>query len=80
MAIISGGKIIEGALPRVGGSVGDAAGESGLRFEKAGALANGDFNGSAKKGALATDTANGKVYVNTGTLAATVWTVVGLQT
>jgi hypothetical protein len=46
---------------------------------KAGALANGNFNGQATKGALATDTTNGKLYINTGTKAATVWTVVGVQ-
>jgi hypothetical protein len=49
-------------------------------FIKAGALANGDFNNSAPKGARAVDTTNGKLYINTGTLAATVWTVVGAQT
>ena len=49
-------------------------------FQKAGALAGNDFNGQAEKGALATDTTNGKVYINTGTKAATTWTVVGTQT
>ena len=49
-------------------------------FTKAGALANGDFNGQADKGDQATDTVNGKLYVNTGTLASTTWTVVGTQT
>lgn len=48
-------------------------------FVKAGALANNDFNGLAPKGARAVDTTNGKLYINTGTLAATVWTVVGAQ-
>jgi len=56
--------------------------EAGLYqpFIKAGALANGDFNNTAPKGARAIDTTNGKLYINTGTLAATVWTVVGAQT
>jgi hypothetical protein len=48
-------------------------------FRKAGALASNDFNGSALEGATAIDTTNKKLYINTGTLAATVWTVVGTQ-
>lgn len=32
------------------------------------------------KGALAVDTANGKLYINTGTFAAASWTLVGSQT
>jgi hypothetical protein len=65
MPTISGGKVIEGATP--------------IPFQKAGALASGDFNGSADVGALAVDQTNGKLYINTGTRAATVWTVVGAQ-
>lgn len=49
-------------------------------FVKAGALAGGDFNGQADKGDLALDSTNGKLYVNTGTLASTTWTVAGTQT
>jgi hypothetical protein len=49
-------------------------------FVKAGALAGNDFNGLAEKGQLAIDTTNAKLYINTGTKAATVWTVVGAQT
>jgi hypothetical protein len=78
MAIISGGKVIEGAIGRPGVVTDSAVGAIGP-FEKAGALANGDFNGTAKKGALAVDTVGGKLYINTGTLAATAWTVVGTQ-
>lgn len=37
-----------------------------------------DFRG-AKKGALVTDTTNGKLYINTGTALAPTWTVVGSQ-
>lgn len=33
----------------------------------------------AKKGALVTDTTNGKLYINTGTALAPTWTVVGSQ-
>lgn len=58
--------VIEGASARV--------------LLKAGALASNDFNGTAAKGALAADTTNGILYINTGTLAATVWTKVGTQT
>lgn len=49
------------------------------RFEKAGAMVDGDFNGQAAKGAQATDTTNGVLYINTGTKAATVWVKVGTQ-
>jgi hypothetical protein len=48
-------------------------------FTKAGALASNDFNGQAEKGQLAIDYTNAKLYINTGTKAATVWTVVGAQ-
>lgn len=48
-------------------------------FLKAGAFAGGDFNGQAPKGALGIDKTNAKLYINTGTKAATVWTVVGTQ-
>ena len=37
------------------------------------------FNNIAAKGALAVDTTNGKLYINTGTKAANTWTVVGAQ-
>jgi hypothetical protein len=66
MAIIQGGNIIPGALKRT--------------LIKAGVPASNDFNGQADKGDLCTDSTNGIVYINTGTLAATVWTKVGLQT
>ncbi|MDA3624256.1 hypothetical protein OU415_02340 [Saccharopolyspora sp. WRP15-2] len=46
---------------------------------KAGAPVNGDFNGEADKGAVLRDSTTGKLYINTGTLAATVWTLVGAQ-
>jgi hypothetical protein len=48
-------------------------------YRKAGALASNDFNGKAEKGALGLDVTNAKLYINTGTKAATVWTVVGAQ-
>ena len=82
MPIISGGNIIEGAAPRVGQSASTSAGSIGP-FENAGAPADGTsgtFAGTAKKGALLTDTTNGKLYINTNTLASPTWAVVGTQT
>lgn len=58
----------------------DEAAAAATPFQKAGALADNDFNGQAPKGARAVDTTNGKLYINTGTKAATVWVVVGAQT
>ncbi len=37
------------------------------------------LNNVAEKGALVIDTTNGKLLINTGTLAANTWTVVGAQ-
>jgi hypothetical protein len=54
-------------------------GASKRPFSKAGAPANNDFNGQAAKGDLVIDSTNGVLYINTGTLAATVWTKVGVQ-
>lgn len=48
-------------------------------FENAGVPGAGLFNDEAPKGALCKDTTNGVLYINTGTLASTVWTVVGTQ-
>ncbi len=70
--------IVEGAKLRLGVQSGSAAGDIGP-FESAGIPASGYLNGIAKKGALVIDTTNGKLYVNTGTLAATVYTVAGAQ-
>lgn len=44
-----------------------------------GAPAAGFLNGVAQKGALVINTATGVLYANTGTLAATTYTVVGAQ-
>ena len=78
MAIISGGKVIEGAISRPGAVADGSVGSIGA-FESAGVPASGYLNGVAKKGAVVTDTTNGILYINTGTLASTVWTKVGLQ-
>lgn len=68
MPVISGGNVIdiETQLTRI--------------LAKSSALSSGDFNGVAEKGQLAIDFGAGKLYINTGTKAATVWTVVGAQT
>lgn len=50
------------------------------KFQKAGALVNGDFNGEAAPGAQAVDTTSGEWYANEGTKASTVWTLIGEQT
>jgi hypothetical protein len=44
---------------------------------KAGAPANGDFNGVAVKGSLLIDYTNANLYINTGTAAATTFVLVG---
>ncbi|MEO5965217.1 MAG: hypothetical protein ABIR11_07105 [Candidatus Limnocylindrales bacterium] len=38
------------------------------------------YGKGSPKGSLATDTTNGKLYINTGTAASPTWTVVGTQT
>jgi hypothetical protein len=70
--------IIEGSRSR--GAAGHNTDGAIGPFVSAGVPAAGYLNGTASKGALCTDTTNGKLYVNTGTLAATVWTVAGTQT
>ena len=49
-----------------------------LAVEETTAGVTASFRG-AKKGALVTDTTNGKLYINTGTALAPTWTVVGSQ-
>jgi hypothetical protein len=87
MAVISGGVIIEGALLRsTTASGGTTAGTLGATtigygpYTSPGVPASGYLNAVAQKGALVVNTATGVWYSNTGTLAATVWTVVGAQT
>jgi hypothetical protein len=50
----------------------------GVMYRAAGAPTT-QFNNIAAKGALAMDTTNGKLYINTGTKASNTWTVVGTQ-
>jgi hypothetical protein len=49
-----------------------------LAVEETTAGVSASFRG-AKKGALVTDTTNGKLYINTGTALAPTWSVVGSQ-
>ena len=73
--------VIEGARYRLGASAGVAGDPTGYGpYVNAGVPASGYLNATAEKGALVIDTTNGKLYINTGTKAATVWTVVGAQT
>lgn len=74
MAIITGGKIIEGALRRQTGGAVDADVVGYGPYTNAGIPASGFLNNVANKGALVIDTTNGTLYQNTGTLTATVWT------
>ncbi len=74
MAIISGGKIIEGAVQRQVAGASTATEVGYGPYTNAGVPASGFLNAVAEKGALVIDTTNGALYQNTGTLAATVWT------
>ncbi len=73
--------IIEGAVRRngVATSAGvQSDGGSYGPFTHAGAPTT-QLNNVAEKGALVIDTTNGKLLINTGTLAANTWTAVGTQ-
>lgn len=79
MAVIQGGKIIEGALHRPGATVGAASAGSYGPFVNAGVPVDGAAGtqfGVAEKGALLIDTTNGKLYLNGGTLASPTWKLV----
>lgn len=74
--------VIEGAVRRDGvrtsGNV-TADGSAYGPFTHAGSPTT-QLNNVAEKGALCIDTTNGKLLINTGTLASNTWTVVGTQT
>ena len=78
MAIITGGKIIEGSRPgwRGSGASGGQNIDQGPYFSP-GVPASAFLNGIAGPGALVINTANGAAYINTGTKAATVYTLLG---
>jgi len=81
MPVIELSNVIAGGVRRRGATsaTGEVSGGDLGPFRKAGAPVGGDFNASAEKGATLIDSTNGKHYTNTGTLAATVWTVTGTQ-
>jgi hypothetical protein len=72
--------LIEGSRPRAGGGIYDADVVGYGPYASAGVPASGFLNNVCQKGGLVIDTTNAKLYINTGTLAATVYTVVGTQT
>jgi hypothetical protein len=79
MAVISGGKVIEGALVRPASSASDSTVGSFGPFLNAGVPVDGAAGtqfGVAAKGALLIDTTNAKLYINGGTLAVPVWKLV----
>jgi hypothetical protein len=71
--VITGGKVIEGARQEWRANAGVGSGP----FSSPGAPAGGYLNNVAQPGALCINQANGTLYVNTGTLAVTVWTLQG---
>lgn len=82
MGVISGGKVIEGALVRPSSAAYNATAGSVGPFTNAGAPVDGTSGtqkGFAAKGALLIDTTNAVLYINTGTLASPTWVVVGTQ-
>ena len=82
MPVMSGGNIMPGSRQRGAATVGGTGENDGSvgPFLSAGVPASGYLNNVAGKGAIVIDTTNGKAYINTGTLSATVYTVVGAQT
>lgn len=76
MPIITGGKIIEGARRHWANNV-IAPATANPIFTSPGVPANGYLNAVAHPGTLVVNTATGIAYMNTGTLAATVWTAQG---
>jgi hypothetical protein len=57
----------------------EAQNEQGKIFLYSAGTPTGSVAGFTK-GALAVDTTNGKLFINTGTSASATWTVVGTQT
>ena len=73
MPVITGGKVIEGARQEWRANAGVGTGP----FSSPGVPAGGYLNAVAQPGALCINQATGNLYVNTGTLAATIWTLQG---
>lgn len=74
MAIISGGRVIEGARGVTFDGARSATEVGYGPYINPGIPAGGFLNNVAQKGALVIDSTNGTLYQNTGSLAATVWT------
>jgi len=67
--------------PSIQAALNDAGFSKVFLLVNAGAPTNGVTGTNvAGKGCLLADTTNGILYINTGTLIATVWTKVGTQT
>jgi hypothetical protein len=73
MPVITGGKVIEGSRQDWRGNTTVGIGP----FSSPGVPAGGYLNAVAQPGALCVNQAAGTLYMNTGTLAATVWTLQG---
>ncbi len=76
MGVISGGKVIEGALVRPASAASDTTSGSLGPFTNGGVPVDGAAGtqfGVAAKGALLIDSTNANLYINTGTLASPTW-------
>jgi hypothetical protein len=76
MPIITGGRIIEGSRRHWANNV-TAPAHANPIYSSPGVPAGGFLNGVAHPGTLVVNLATGILYMNTGTLAATVWTSQG---
>jgi hypothetical protein len=77
MAIIQGGKVMEGtAMPTRTALTTVQQAQQGGFYSSPGLPAGGFLNGVVHPGGYVLRADNGAVYQNTGTLAATVWTLV----
>lgn len=77
MPILTGGKVIEGSRPEIRGATAIPTPGHGGYYNSPGVPAAGFLNGVAQPGSLCVNVATGVLYMNTGTLAATVWTSQG---
>jgi hypothetical protein len=75
MAVITGARFRAGVEA---GTSGDLTGY-GPALNAGAPVSGTTFAGTLQKGGLVIDTTNGKLYINTGTLATPTWTVVGSQ-
>lgn len=81
MAIISGGKVIEGAQYRAATpAAATGATIAPVQLFSGEGAGGTTYDGVAAIGALYVDVTAKKLYINTGTLASNTWTLVGSQT